>query len=62
MPALPATMTAIEITKPGGPEVLKPTQRPVPTPGAGEVLVKIVAACVNREHAGDPQGMGNLGS
>ncbi|MGE5146134.1 MAG: alcohol dehydrogenase catalytic domain-containing protein, partial [Candidatus Eiseniibacteriota bacterium] len=41
-------MTAIEITQPGGPEVLKPTKRPVPKPGAGEVLVKIAAAGVNR--------------
>jgi len=41
-------MTAIEITKPGGPEVLQPTERPVPTPGPGEVLVKVRAAGVNR--------------
>jgi len=41
-------MTAIEITKPGGPEVLQPTERPVPTPGPGVVLVKVRAAGVNR--------------
>lgn len=45
---LPTTMTAIEISKPGGPEVLKPTSRPVPTPGHGEILVRVVAAGVNR--------------
>ncbi len=45
---LPATMTAIAIRAPGGPEVLVPEQRPVPTPGAGEILVKVAAAGVNR--------------
>ena len=48
MPALPATMTAIEITKPGKPEVLRPAPRPVPQPAAGEVLIKVAAAGVNR--------------
>ncbi|MEI8144462.1 MAG: NAD(P)H-quinone oxidoreductase, partial [Alphaproteobacteria bacterium] len=48
MTALPATMTAIGFDAPGGPEVLKPMSRPVPTPGPGEVLVKLVAAGVNR--------------
>jgi len=46
--AIPATMTAIEIREPGGPEVLVPTSRPVPEPGAGEVLVRVAAAGVNR--------------
>jgi putative PIG3 family NAD(P)H quinone oxidoreductase len=41
-------MTAIEITTPGGPEVLVPCERPVPTPGAGEVLIKVAAAGINR--------------
>ena len=45
---LPATMTAIEITEPGGPEVLRLVERPVPTAGHGEVLVRIQAAGVNR--------------
>jgi len=44
----PSSMTAIEISEPGGPEVLKPVSRPVPTPGHGEVLVKVAAAGVNR--------------
>jgi len=46
--ALPATMTAIAISEPGGPEVLKPEERPVPAPGEREVLVKVAAAGVNR--------------
>jgi len=46
---VPATMTAVEITRPGGgPDVLKPTRRPVPQPGNGEVLIKVAAAGVNR--------------
>jgi len=45
---LPDVMTAIEISAPGGPEVLVPAQRPVPQPAAGEVLVKVAAAGVNR--------------
>ncbi len=45
---LPETMPAIEITEPGGPEVLQLGTRPLPTPGAGEVLIKVAAAGVNR--------------
>ncbi len=45
---LPTRMKAIEITTPGGPEVLRPGQRPVPSPVAGEVLIKVAAAGVNR--------------
>jgi NADPH2:quinone reductase len=46
---LPQTMTAIEISKPGGPEVLLANaQRAVPRPGPGEVLIKVAAAGVNR--------------
>ena len=41
-------MKAIEISQPGGPEVLKPTQRPTPEPKAGEILIKVAAAGVNR--------------
>ena len=48
MTALPTTMTAIEITEPGGPEVLKPCERPVPAPAHGEVLIRVAAAGVNR--------------
>ena len=45
---LPATMTAIAISSPGGPEVLTPQTRPLPQPGPGEILVKVAAAGVNR--------------
>ncbi len=48
MTDLPATMTAIAISGPGGPEVLTPEERPVPQPAEGEVLVKVAAAGVNR--------------
>lgn len=41
-------MTLIEITEPGGPEVLQPRKTAVPQPGAGEVLIKVHAAGVNR--------------
>ncbi len=47
-PAVPSDMTAIEISQPGGPEVLRPVQRPVPDIGPREVLVRVVAAGVNR--------------
>ncbi|TVR99435.1 MAG: NAD(P)H-quinone oxidoreductase [Rhodospirillales bacterium] len=40
-------MTAIEIETPGGPEALRPTIRPVPDPGPGEVLIQVAAAGVN---------------
>jgi len=40
-------MKAIEISEPGGPEVLRPCTRPVPEPGEGEVLVRVEAAGVN---------------
>lgn len=42
------TMQAIEISHPGGPEVLHLTQRPRPQPGPGEVLIKVAASGVNR--------------
>lgn len=48
MADLPQMMTAIEISAPGGPEVLVPCQRPVPVPGPGEVLLKVAYAGVNR--------------
>ncbi len=41
-------MRAIEITAPGGPEVLRVTQRPVPVPAVNEVLIEVIAAGVNR--------------
>ena len=48
MTDLPATMTAIGLPTPGGPEALVPEQRPVPTPAKGQILVKVAAAGVNR--------------
>ena len=45
---LPDTMTVVEISEGGGPEVLVPATRPVPVPGAGEVLFEVAAAGVNR--------------
>ena len=48
MTSIPSSMTAIAIDQPGGPEVLQPVTMPTPTPGAGEVLVKVAAAGVNR--------------
>lgn len=48
MPDLPATMTAIAISRPGGPEVLVLEERPVPQPGESEILIRVAAAGVNR--------------
>lgn len=45
---VPETMRAVEITEPGGPEVLKAATRPVPAPAPGEVLIRVEAAGVNR--------------
>jgi NADPH2:quinone reductase len=41
-------MRAVEISKPGGPDVLVVADRPTPAPGHGEVLIKVAAAGVNR--------------
>ena len=54
---IPATMTAIVIRAPGGPEALVPEQRPVPQPGEGEVLVKVAAAGVNRPDVMQRKGL-----
>ena len=54
---VPRRMTAIEITKPGEPEVLVPVERPVPSPAPGEVLVKVCAAGVNRPDVMQRKGM-----
>ena len=40
---LPARMTAIAISAPGGPDVLVPEERDVPKPGASDILVKVAA-------------------
>jgi len=57
MPDLPATMTAIAIRAPGGPDVLVPEDRPVPGPDAGEILVKVAAAGVNRPDVMQRKGL-----
>ena len=44
---LPQQMQAIEMSAPGGPEVLRLATRPVPAPATGEVLIKVAAAGVN---------------
>ncbi len=54
--AAPSAMTAIEISQPGGPEVLKPVKRPVPRPATGELLIKVAAAGVNRPDLLQRQG------
>ncbi len=45
---IPEKMTAIGISEPGGPRVLKPERREVPRPGRGEILIRVKAAGVNR--------------
>lgn len=54
---IPDEMSAVEIETPGGPEVLKLTTRPTPKPGAGEALIKIHAAGVNRPEVLQRQGL-----
>jgi putative PIG3 family NAD(P)H quinone oxidoreductase len=48
MSTLPDSMLAIDPDEAGGPEVLRPVQRPVPRPGPGELLIEVAAAGVNR--------------
>lgn len=54
---VPTTMTAVDITEPGGPEVLRAVERPVPEPGPGEVLIRVQAAGVNRPDCLQRQGL-----
>ena len=53
---VPATMQAVEITQPGAPDVLKIGERPVPVLAHGEVLIRVVAAGVNRPDVLQRQG------
>ncbi|MEO0681554.1 MAG: NAD(P)H-quinone oxidoreductase [Pseudomonadota bacterium] len=48
MSDLPAAMRCIDLPRFGGPEVLTPAERPIPRPAAGEILIKVEAAGVNR--------------
>jgi putative PIG3 family NAD(P)H quinone oxidoreductase len=44
-------MRAVEISQPGGPEVLKPVELPVPVPGHGQIVIRVAFAGVNRPDA-----------
>ncbi|MBV7408296.1 NAD(P)H-quinone oxidoreductase [Maritimibacter sp. DP1N21-5] len=54
---MPTTMRAVEITKSGAPEVLQICDRPVPSPGRGDVLIRLAYAGVNRPDALQRAGM-----
>ncbi|MBI5262480.1 MAG: NAD(P)H-quinone oxidoreductase [Bradyrhizobium sp.] len=56
MEKLPAQMTVVAISKPGGPEVLVPETRAVPQPGPEEILIKVHAAGVNRPDVSQRSG------
>ncbi|MDP2083972.1 MAG: NAD(P)H-quinone oxidoreductase [Gemmobacter sp.] len=48
---LPETMRVVEITAPGGPQVLQPATRALPVPGHGDILIRVAFAGVNRPDA-----------
>ncbi|WP_407690585.1 NAD(P)H-quinone oxidoreductase [Rhodophyticola porphyridii] len=48
---LPSVMRAVEISSPGGPEMLRVTERPVPEPLAGQIVIAVDFAGVNRPDA-----------
>jgi NADPH2:quinone reductase len=50
-------MRVVEITRPGGPEVLSIAEAPVPVPGPGEVLLAVYAASVNRPDVQQRRGL-----
>jgi NADPH:quinone reductase len=56
MEKLPAQMTVIGISKPGGPDVLVPETRAVPPPGPDEILIRVAAAGVNRPDVAQRSG------
>jgi putative PIG3 family NAD(P)H quinone oxidoreductase len=55
--SIPATMTTVAISEPGGPRVLKTEQRNVPRPGEGEILIRVRAAGVNRPDVQQRKGL-----
>jgi NADPH2:quinone reductase len=57
MPELPSLMQAVRITQPGGPEVLAHVDEPLPEVRTGEVLVRVVAAGVNRPDIQQRRGL-----
>ena len=56
MEKVPSQMTVVAISKPGGPDVLVPETRAVPLPAANEILVKVMAAGVNRPDVAQRSG------
>jgi NADPH:quinone reductase len=54
--SIPTNMTYIAATSPGGPEVLQPATGPVPQPGPGDLLIRVLAAGVNRPDVAQRQG------
>ena len=56
MEKIPSQMTVIGISKPGGPEVLLPERRAVPRPGPDEILIRVMAAGVNRPDVAQRMG------
>lgn len=54
--ALPKTMIAMGYDAPGGPDVFRPENLPLPQPGPGQVLVRVAYAGVNRPDVIQRQG------
>lgn len=50
-------MKSVHVSRPGGPEVLSLVERPVPSPGPGEVLIRVAAAAVNRPDIQQRRGL-----
>lgn len=57
---LAATMTAVEITQPGDPDVLQPCTTEVPAPGPQDVLIRVCAAGINRPDCLQRKGLYNV--
>src|ERR1700747_880982 len=53
---LPATMTAMAVPKPGGPQAPRAESRPVQMPGSGEILIRVPAAGITRPDVLQRQG------
>jgi NADPH2:quinone reductase len=57
MSSVPQSMTAVAISSPGGPDVLKPSSMPTPKAGPGQILVRVAAAGVNRPDVAQRMGL-----